>query len=253
MKRLVSLFTAILVSALLGCSSAVQIASSWNENAIVVDGSSADWGTSLKLMADPSVAVGIRNDDRFLYICLTTQNPVFQTQILQGGLTVWFDPKGEQEEVFGIRFPMPGENTPLWNPREPLAASFPFLEPSFRELSILGAEGQQELFSVLEIKGIKVKMGASESGLVYELQVPLRSSAEFRYAAGSLENQALGIGFQTQEFGPDRLQGPSGRASAGTRGGGRGRSGRAGGAPLAGTERPESLELWTKVMLSSRQ
>lgn len=241
-------------AAFIGCSSAVEITSSWNDNTVVVDGSNTDWRTSLHPIAEPPVVIGVRNDDRFIYVCLTTQSPMIQAQILNGGLTVWFDPKGEQEEVFGVRYPIHGDNSPHWNPRVPLAPSFPILQQSYREFAIVGPDGGEELFSVVEAGGIKVKLGAPEGLLVYELQVPLRASAEFRYSVGISESPAVGIGFQTPELGSDRIQGPSGRASAGTRGGGRGGRGRTPtGAPIGGTERPESLDLWTKVTLTAQR
>jgi hypothetical protein len=237
-----------------GCSTTVQMTSSWNDKTITIDGSDADWGTSLNPVAHSPVAVGIRNDGEFLYVCLSTQDPFLQAQILNRGLTLWFDPKGGEEEAFGIHFPLRGENTPRWNPREPLATNFRFFQPSFQELALLGPEDQQEIFSVLQVKGIKVTLGASEKSLVYELQVPLRSSAEMPHAVGIIENHILGIGFQTPEFGSDRVQGPSGRASARTGGGRRGGSGGGGaGADLAGANRPEPLDLWTKVVLISQK
>ena len=256
MKRpefITTALAAIFMSLLIGCSSAIEMTSSWNDNAVIIDGLNTEWGPSLKPLSDPPVAIGVRNDEQFVYVCLSTQDPFYQAQIVNGGLTIWFDASGEHEKNFGIRFPNHGEDTPRWNPREPIAASFPFLEPSFRELAILGPEGQQELFSILEAKGIKVKIGASEDGLVYEMRVPLRSTAEFPRAAGIGENGITGIGFQTEEFGSDRLRGPSGRVSAGTRGGGRrgGRGGGGAGPSLDGAGRPEVLDIWTSVSLSS--
>ena len=238
-----------------GCSSTVQMTSAWNDNTIVIDGADGDWGTSLKPMANSPIAVGVRNDGEFLYVCLSTQDPFIQAQILNGGLTVWFDPKGGEEETFGIRFPLRGENAPRWNSREPLTTNFQFFEPSFQELALVGSEDQQEIFSILQVKGIKIKLGASEKSLVYELQIPLQPSAERPHAVGIGEKQILGLGFKTPEFGSDRVQGPSGRASAGTRGGGRrgGRGGVGAGVDVAGGNRPESLDLWTRVVLTSQQ
>jgi hypothetical protein len=238
-----------------GCSTAVQMTSSWDDTAILIDGSDADWGTSLNPAANSPVALGFRNDGEFLYVCLSTDDPFLQAQILNGGLTVWFDPKGETDETFGIRFPLMGENTPRWNPREPLGASFSFLEPTFRELAVLGPEDEEVVFSILQVKGIQIKMGASERSLVYEMKVPLRRSPETPVAIGINENVPLGVGFQTREFGADRVQGTSGRASARTGGRRGGRGGGSGGAgsDLGGANRPEPLDLWAKVLLSHQQ
>ncbi len=258
MKRsvLVAVFlAAVLMSALIGCSSAIEMTSSWNDKSIVIDGSNNEWGPSMKPLADPPIAIGVRNDEEFLYVCLSTRSPLYQAQIVNGGLTVWFDPGGKQEKNFGIHFPNHGENAPHWNPREPIATSFPFLEPSFREIAILGPEDRVELISILEAKGIKVKIGVFEQGLVYEMQAPLRASPEFPHAAGISDSWMVAIGFQTEETGSSWLRGPTGRSSVGS-----GRAGRRGsgdspgaGSSIEGASRPEVLGVWTKVSLASQR
>ncbi len=235
-----------------GCATTVLVQSTWNDNAIVVDGKDRDWGTSLTPLSSHPVALGVRHDSSFLYVCLSTQNRFLQHQILQGGLTVWFDPLGGQEKAFGIRYPLlRRENSPRLNPRESIAENFQLVEPFLREVEIIGPEGDAEVSSLLELKEISVRLGASETGLTYELKLPLRPTTEFRYGISTGPMKDLGIGFETAEPGSDRLQVPSGRAGAGARGGGR----RGGGTPtppadIAGADRPEPLKLWTKTTLS---
>lgn len=243
----------LLGTGIIGCVGAIQINSSWNDRTITVDGVASDWGPTLQPITSPPVTLGVRNDKEFVYICLSTGDRFLQSQILNNGLTVWFDPQGGQEKTFGIRFPVhQGDNTPRWSPREPLAVGLQILS-SFHELEILGpGEDDAELVSVVEATGIKLKMGATENTLVYELQVPLSQSGGMRHAVGIGQTSTMGIGFETPDLTADRLQGPSGRSSASTGGRGRRRGGgaAAGEADFGGAG-PEALHLWTNVVLST--
>ena len=55
---------------------------------------------------DKEFSLGLRNDDKNLFLCLTIDNPMMRAQALTRGLTVWFDPDGGRAKTFGIQFPI---------------------------------------------------------------------------------------------------------------------------------------------------
>jgi hypothetical protein len=89
-----------------GCSSAVQLASSWKQTDIIIDGKQNDWQGDLYDLKKAKVTIGIRNDEKNLYLCFISTDRSVQRQIMSGGFTVWFDPTGGTDETYGIQFPV---------------------------------------------------------------------------------------------------------------------------------------------------
>jgi hypothetical protein len=54
-----------LVSAMYGCSSAIQLSSAWRDREIVVDGSDSEWKGATAYFKGSNVALGIRNDNDY--------------------------------------------------------------------------------------------------------------------------------------------------------------------------------------------
>jgi hypothetical protein len=96
------------VSALqfIGCSSAVQLTSAWKRTDIIIDGKQNDWQGDLYDLKKAKVTIGVRNDEKNLYLCFISTDKNVQRQIMSGGFTVWFDPTGGTDETYGIQFPV---------------------------------------------------------------------------------------------------------------------------------------------------
>lgn len=102
-KRVI-LFLVCLV--LFGCGK-TNLFSSWRDCEISVDGKYTDWSRAADYYDERAkVVVNLVNDADYLYVCLISRNRAIETKIMESGLTVWFDPDGAQEKVFGIRFPI---------------------------------------------------------------------------------------------------------------------------------------------------
>jgi hypothetical protein len=265
---ILSVILVCLASATCGCSSAIELSSAWRDREVVVDGSDSDWQGATTYIKGSNLALGIRNDNDYLYTCVIMMDRQMQMQMMASGFTVWFDPEGGKNRAFGIHFPlgMQGQQPPtaLGGRSSPEEAQ-KLIEQSQRELEIIGPEKEaRERMPLMLAQGIKAKLGNDEGFLVYELSVPLRKSADHPYAIGINGRQAVGIGFETTELNPEMMKeqfggmggGGRGRGGPPTGGGGRPAGGGRppGGGPPGmgppGGERPEPLELWTRVQLA---
>jgi hypothetical protein len=257
-----------LASAMYGCSSAIELSSAWRDREVVVDGSDSDWQGATTYIKGSNLALGIRNDNDYLYTCVIMMDRQMQMQMMASGFTVWFDPEGGKNRAFGIHFPlgMQGQQPPTalegrTNPEE----AQKLIEQSQRELEIIGpGKEERERIHLMQAHGINAKLGTNQEFLVYELKVPLRGSADHPYAIGMKDGQAVGIGFETAELNREMMKeqfGGMGRGGGG-RGGpptGGGEMPPGGGGPPSGGPpgmgspgggRPESLKLWTRVQLA---
>jgi hypothetical protein len=203
-------------------------------------------------------------------------------QLLFGGLTVWFDPKGGDRKAFGIRYPV---GSPLPDPRsrgqrarsgagssgdEPVrgrgqpvdvqegrpgpAVPVDLADVVPRRLEVLGP-GKDEARSLVlsHAQGLTVGLGRVEGVLVYELRVPLKKGPETPYAIGAEPGATIGIGFDSPKMERSRPpDGGSGGGAGGPGGGGFGGFGMGGpggmgrGGPGGGQpdQLPESAKPW---------
>jgi len=261
---ILSSFLICLGLATCGCSSAIELSSAWTDRQVIVDGSDAEWQDAMTYVKGSNLALGVRNDRDHLYVCLVMMDRQMQMQMMALGFTVWFDPEGETNRVFGIHYPlgMEGQQPPsaLEGRGDPEEAQ-KLMEGSQRELEIIGpGEKEHERMLLMQAQGIKVKLGNHQGFLVYELSVPLRRSVDHPYAIGVDTNRTVGIGFETTEPNFDKMKGQFGGAGGGGMGGpprGSGGMPPGGGGPPGppgmgppGGEQARPLKLWTQVHLA---
>ncbi len=267
-----------------GCSSTIELSSAWRNNEIAIDGNDSDWKNSTAFLDKAKVAVGIRNDDDYLYLCLLSWDRQTEMQIVGLGLTVWFDPEGDNDKIFGIHFPLgmqgagqpsfPQGGQPNQQGQPDQQAIRQMTESSQQELEIVGP-GKKDVqrISQLQVPGIKVRLGMPGEFVVYELKVPLRRTTDHPYAVNVDTGKTISVGFETTESNREMMpQGMEGGGRGGVGGGARGGpgggggggggmppGGRGGGGPPSGGggtargERPEPLKLWLKVQLAMPQ
>jgi hypothetical protein len=123
---------------------------------ITVDGKDDDWHGNLYVNMEGQYSLGFVNDQQNLYVCLVVTDPYKRAQILRGGLTLWFDPKGGQEKTFGIKFPMGMQAGPRPTRPEGRPETQPQMEPeeesgqevsseSWTEFAIITSKNQMPL------------------------------------------------------------------------------------------------------------
>jgi hypothetical protein len=256
----------ILVFCSVGCEEQ-KLNSSWLDREIVIDAKSDDWLDTLYYFESEMVSLGFFNDESHLYVCMLVEHPILQMQVVGQGFTLWFDPAGRKEKVYGIRFPIgmremqgqmdfvPTEDRE--QNREQMRQAF---EKSLADLEILGPGGTKQRIPVKEAKGLEIK-ARNETGLfVYELKVPLKLDEEHPYAIGTKAGAAIGVGLEIPELDMDEvrkeMQGrmggqggmpPDGVGGMGGMGGGMGRRG--GRMP----KMPNGLDVWASLQLALDQ
>jgi hypothetical protein len=245
----------------IGCET-IELDSHWLDREIVVDGIGDDWLGAKYYFTDSHISVGLFNDESHLYFCMVAENPMIRAQLMRQGFTLWFDPKGEKDKVFGIRFPLgmqggerPMGGLPREQDQEEMTKKF---ERTSTELEILGP-GKDEVkkMAVKDAEGIEIELKASTGLIVYEIKIPLASSKENPYAVGAAAGDKIGVGLDSPKPQMKRSSGMRGMPGMGGRGGGSrgggmgGMSGRRmpGGGMQPGM--PKELKIWANVQLAS--
>lgn len=254
-------FFVSLVSVLLflsGCSSTTLLRSSWDNPHIIVDGKENDWNGGIAYLPDDNVSVGVRNDSDNVYLIFKTTARQQSFQFFGLGFTVWFDPTGGDDKIFGIHFPLGragrGEFQPSQQGQEESAEEREkMMQEMESQLEIIDKRksGPIQLTSV-EAKGIELYIKNYQDYLVYEMKVPLHTSEATPYAINTT-GTTIGVGFEEGKFEPrQRLEGGEGDFGGGRHGygGGRGGYGRNGRGQQTG-QRPKPIDFWLKVKLAS--
>jgi len=237
---------------------------------IVIDGRPDDWLGELSYLEDEKILLGILNDKDSLYLCFQAADRFRQIQILNGGLTVWFDPQGGHEKKYGIRFPLGmklEEMLPLIEAGE--AAGEEALPPDFppQALRFLGiiksakgplvmtADGPQRPPQTIDLqkeRSIEADASPWGGGIVIEFKIPLAASPDRPFAINAQPGASLAVGLETSQLSFGRRQGmPMG---GGMPGGGMqpqmgGMPGEMGGYGMR-PNLPKPLSFWAEVRLS---
>jgi hypothetical protein len=227
---------------ILGCGMD-EMYSAWCDRQVTIDGldEGAEWENALHLVAKGEITVGLLNDERMLYLRLSTRNQAIQRQVLTTGLTVWFDETGGQDEIYGVRFPLPIQNRRPGLERRPASGRDgakrmdpsdrpdPFSEMSQGDIEITRPEKNEHSMISADHSspyGIQCRVGNTKGALVYELRVPLIRDENSFHGIAVNKPKIIGIGLVTGEDEQPR----QGMGDRGGRGGG-GRPGGMGGGP----------------------
>jgi hypothetical protein len=202
-----------------------ELPAGWAEPGLTVDGKLDDWGSTLNYFEEQRVTLGVRNDDRYLYLCVNSTNSGLLMRALVQGLEVWVDPKGGKAKSFGIRYPLGvremdfdiGHEGRRFDPRD-LARKY---EGGPNELRVFTGPGESHLAKPGE-GGIQVAMGRPENDLSCELRFPLFAREGEPHAIGARPGALLGIGFVIPEPGRGSFRGGLGSPPGGPSGGGDG-------------------------------
>ncbi len=262
-----------LAALIAGCDNA-EMMSQWRDREITVDAKDGDWlGLTQYAIGESDVTtVGLLNDEHNLYLLLRTHDRALLSQVMRGGFTVWFDPYGQKKKTFGVHFPigrretgppswMRGEGRPEGRRMDPSKAppeELPKLsEESLTQVKLIGPDKDERCtlaVAAADSQGVTVKADLSGGLLIYELQVPLRQSAQHSYAIAlpaSDAGQKISIGLET-----GKRERPKGGFEGSFPGGGM-RGGGGMGFPRGGMgppgDMPSGFSFWVNVKLASKK
>ena len=269
----------------------VELTSGRAVGEIEVDGVDDEWIGATTYFEKQDVTVGLLNDEEFLYISLVTSGPVGRLAMAtgltvwfdpDGGTDEWYGirfpvPPELGQQPGGSRGGRGGDGRGGGRGGGRAGRDRGRASPLDRlravELVGPGELGRRRL--PLPVGGgLNVAIRYSGSTFVYELEVALARNDDHRMGLGVEPGAEIGVGLVTGNVGGQGRGGRGGFGAGGFGGGGRGGGGRGGGGrgggrggggggrggggggrggPSGGDrpDRPDPLELWAKVQLSS--
>jgi hypothetical protein len=256
---------AVLAGVTVGCGSDEELRSTALDREITVDGDASDWKGILQFVEEGNMSYGLTNDAQSMYIVLVVGDREVRRQIIMSGLYLWFDPEGEENKRFGVRFPIGlqediADMMPLLREQDPSKLSESFDE-TVKEMMVIGPHDQSwRRAPVGTVDGIETAAKVDPNMLVLEFKVPVTNDGQYGYGLGALPGDVIGLGVETPKIDVEDMREQM-RAAGG--GGGRGREGdgmgggmagdRGGGRPSGGRrqEIPDPIKVWTRVHLAA--
>jgi hypothetical protein len=272
-------FSLILSSAVFFGCARPNFSSTWRDHAIVINGKYTDFGNATVYYDEgKKVTLNLYNDNDFLYICLISRNHKIESQLMDSGFLVWFDPDGGKKKVMGIRFPLGMKAMGMsltedqrsredWESKEDQTGAeeekdraaarrrqrdfdkrLEAVEGLQEEMEIItGADKAGHIKLSLEAaakQGIEAKTGRQNGYFVYELKVPLIKDSQHQYAIGTKKSRLIGLGMEMA--GPDM--------GVPDKGMGRDKPSEEGDTPQrrsrGGAWMPEGFQLWATITLA---
>jgi uncharacterized membrane protein YgcG len=229
---------------LAACGPRIIVKSMWTDSQSAIDADSAQWKDATQYPADPQFGIGVKNDGRNLYLCVTSWKRAVNHQVLRYGFTAWFTSKSKKGKRFGIRYPMGmAQSGAGWHAnrgRQPDANDGKnMLDLAFQEMELLGPEKTDSVpvrTVIAESLGIAVRILPSEENMIYKVKVPLREDSLAKYAI-DIGNDTL-VSVTVETTAPDAAEnhagGQGGSETSGAAGGGMQGGGMGGGRGMHG-------------------
>ncbi len=247
----------ILLASLLfnACGSESYLSKNPN-NKMIIDGKLFDWAGDLKYIEDEKSAVGVKNDNDYLYVSFTTSDRTKIMQIFGMGFTVWIKPVNSK--TLGIQFPLKTDNMPKFNfsmrsgtkkninrmIKNYLKKNNEFLILNDDNFPLYGAKLNKNT-------GYKIGLGYQSGKFVYELKIPFSRHNDKHIPIIKIPDKKFEIEFETGETESNLSTNskiPSGNSGIGLGGGRVGRRGPA--RSTFGSQRiPEKIEISLDVQL----
>jgi hypothetical protein len=250
LTRFSILFTGILFGS---CSHKLAPEGHFQSTAVVADGRADDWSLPLRFSdANYTLQYTVTNDDKNVYVCIASREESAQMRMLQAGMNIYFDPKGEKNKEIAITYPLRKQPDPERNIRgrngDPIPGGGESID-SRKEKLLLESDyysttGFQDIengqFAVADIKSpirMAMKLNNNDSLLVYEVVIPIKNiigtgltpkSLKKNFSVGIVLNSVPGqavhnnnVARRQPNFG---IRGMGGMGMRGGRGGGGGSS-----------------------------
>lgn len=155
----------------------------YQSSAVVADGNASEWEMPLRFAnKDYTLSYNITNDKKNIYIVVVSKDDEMERRILRSGITIFFDPKGENNRKISLTYPERKTGVPNINPRNgrPIIADTANTKHALvLKSDTYDVKGFYELqdgrFSIKD-KRSKIQLGLKtdvDSGLVYEAAIPI--------------------------------------------------------------------------------
>ena len=272
MKRKDSLIflVGVLLFSLAACSEPTLI-SNWQSSEIKIDGNTNDWAGALKYFEDEKAAIGVSNNNDYIYFCLATSDNAKIMRILRNGFTVWLDPQSSDGETIGIQFPIKRFSKSIIDRTRPGMKEEENSADNLKKMINKFKIDQNEILIVNEDKfplsafplvnnaGIEVNINYEMHQFVYELKFPLANNTLDNFYIDVLPNEIVRVGFESGEINKPEVgdrdnmsgSGNSDRMSSGGRGGKRG-GGRSGNTDSM-QKNTEPIEFYVEIKLAKEK
>jgi hypothetical protein len=210
---------------LTGCGEEVMT-SLWSAKTLTIDGNVADWEGQLLYLEEKQCSIGIQNDSTMLYLCLTTGDRSLKMKINGAGFTVWFDPSGGGEKIYGVHYPL-GMASVRGESGQEIGDMRPLAQQMYGMMELIGpgvqAVSRTTPYLASTQKNVHVALRDTMDVLTIECSIPLKGSD---FSLGTNFATPLSIRLETGE-----IKMPSGQnvPQGGAPGGGMGGGGRMGG------------------------
>jgi hypothetical protein len=175
---------------------------------ITIDGNSADWGGLINHDPDEPFGIGIANDDKYLYLCLVSEDRRILRQVMRYGLTVWLEGKTPKNSRLGIRYPMGmavsgGSDRQLREAQGDSESIREKTEESFDAIEVIGPGKPDSLPMKLTVAessfDLKLKAVPSFERFTYELRIPLHADSTAPFAVPPPEQSMIKIVLESDE------------------------------------------------------
>lgn len=186
-----------------GCGTTPELISTTPNN-ISIDGNAADWGANLKYFPDEKAAIGVSNNNQYLYLCLTTNDLGSIMPMFAKGFVVWLENEKSDSSI-GIKYPLHNivnEAKIMINPEafqeKGRGMMLKKIIDEQNEIRILNKDN----FPVTSIptsdsSGLTARIGYNNDQFVYELRVPINNNKE-KYYIHAIPGEKILVKFETE-------------------------------------------------------
>jgi hypothetical protein len=214
MKPLFSISLAILaigtIATSCGSSKSAQSAepagTAWQRSPITIDGSDKDWTRPLPYsVKSEQLSYAVTNDNQNLYILMATSSPQEQQKIVQGGMTVWVNTKGDKSYAgaVGIGYPLDAhadrDKAVMEDAQPQRKNNKPVTLEDKHDYQIFGFDNGQiptYTYGDTNTQGIVMRMDYSNGGeLIYEASIPLQALYPNHNPNSSYASKTVAVGF----------------------------------------------------------
>lgn len=211
MTKLFLITTILLLPIMVISCGEEEINSIWKSSPIIIDGKQTDWQGKTNYFPDYKAAIGVENDNDYLYLCLAVNDTGKVFQLFNRGFTVWIDPDKGNEKL-GILYPIgainSGEFMPFRNQSPGGRRERPDFEKIFNEMKmkqneiriVNGDNFPLTSYYRNDTSVVHVDIGTQMGLLVYELKIPLSKNITGQHNFNLKPGDELDVGFESGDI-----------------------------------------------------